>query len=169
MRLIASFLLLLAGMTGAVDLHLPAGAALAWDGALSLAFFLQHSVMERRPVKAMISRRIPTRYTGALYAIAYTVKMTRKFAGGEDYAVSKLMSCDIHGSGQRLEVGSPIAIEDCPEEIASGCELIPVGAIGRDQNISITIIRRTNTPDSDECTVSVGNRFATELTSRSRL
>ncbi len=63
-------LLYLAGLSGSVDLHPSTGAALAWDAALSLAFFLQHSVMIRRPVKAMISRRIPARYVGALFAIA---------------------------------------------------------------------------------------------------
>lgn len=31
-----------------------------------------------------------TRCIGALYGVAFTVKMTRKFAGQEDYAVSKL-------------------------------------------------------------------------------
>ncbi len=64
------FLLMLAGMTGSVDLHLSTGAALGWDSLLSLAFFLQHSVMVRRPVKAKIAVRIPSRYIGALYAIA---------------------------------------------------------------------------------------------------
>ena len=64
------FLLMLAGMTGSVELHLPTGAALGWDGFLSLAFFLQHSVMVRRPVKARIALLVPARYTGALYAIA---------------------------------------------------------------------------------------------------
>ncbi len=63
-------LLLAAGMAGRVELHLPTRAALGWDGLLSLAFFLQHSVMVRRPVKAMLARRIPSRYVGALYAIA---------------------------------------------------------------------------------------------------
>jgi protein-S-isoprenylcysteine O-methyltransferase Ste14 len=62
-------LLAMAGMTGSVDLHLSTRADLAWDGVLSFTFFLQHSVMVRRPVKAMISRRIPSRYVGALYAI----------------------------------------------------------------------------------------------------
>jgi protein-S-isoprenylcysteine O-methyltransferase Ste14 len=64
------FLLILAGMFGSVDLHLSTGAALGWDGLLSLAFFLQHSVMVRRPVKAGIARHVPSRYIGPLYAIA---------------------------------------------------------------------------------------------------
>jgi protein-S-isoprenylcysteine O-methyltransferase Ste14 len=66
----APFILMVAGMTGSVDLHLSIGGALGWDGFLSLAFFLQHSVMVRRPVKARIARRIPSRYVGALYAAA---------------------------------------------------------------------------------------------------
>jgi methanethiol S-methyltransferase len=64
------FLLMLAGMMGSADLHLSTGAALGWDSLLSLAFFLQHSVMVRRPVKARIAQRVPSQYVGALYAIA---------------------------------------------------------------------------------------------------
>jgi protein-S-isoprenylcysteine O-methyltransferase Ste14 len=63
-------LLLLAGMTGAVDLHLSTREALGWDSFLSLAFFLQHSVMVRRSVKARIAQRVPARYIGALFASA---------------------------------------------------------------------------------------------------
>lgn len=65
-----SLVLFLIGPRGFLDLHLEEGAALAWDGALSLAFFLQHSVMVRRSVKARLARHIPVRYLGAFYAIA---------------------------------------------------------------------------------------------------
>lgn len=70
------FVLMLAGMAGSVDLRLPTGAALGWDCILSLAFFLQHSVMVRRPVKAKLARRIPSRYIGAVYAIASGTALT---------------------------------------------------------------------------------------------
>ena len=43
---------------------------LLWDAALSLAFFLQHSVMVRRGFHARIARVIPDHYQGAVYAIA---------------------------------------------------------------------------------------------------
>ena len=65
-----SLVLFLIGPGGFLDLNLEEGAALAWDGALSLAFFLQHSVMVRRSVKARLARHIPVRYLGAFYAIA---------------------------------------------------------------------------------------------------
>ncbi len=42
---------------------------LAWDAALCLAFFLQHSLMVRRWAKARMARRIPVRDLGALYAV----------------------------------------------------------------------------------------------------
>lgn len=67
---VGSLVLFLIGPRGFLDLHLEEGAALAWDGALSLAFFLQHSVMVRRSVKARLARHIPVRYLGAFYAIA---------------------------------------------------------------------------------------------------
>lgn len=65
-----SILLMVFGMGRLVDLHLSTGAALALDALLSLAFFVQHSVMVRRPVKARLARHLPARYLGAIYAIA---------------------------------------------------------------------------------------------------
>ena len=61
--------LLAVGPGGAVDLHLSKGGALALDAVLSLAFFVQHSVMVRRPVKVAMARYLPERYIGATYAI----------------------------------------------------------------------------------------------------
>lgn len=40
---------------------------------------------------------------GALYAMAYTVKMTRKFAGGRDYVVGKLEAIWWTGGGKPLD------------------------------------------------------------------
>ena len=65
-----SLLLLLVGGVGLVRLQLPDGAALAWDAGLSLAFFVQHSLMVRRSVKARMARHLPARYLGAVYAMA---------------------------------------------------------------------------------------------------
>ncbi len=64
-----SIALLAVGLGGVVDLHLSTGGALALDAVLSLAFFVQHSVMVRRPVKAAMARYLPERYVGAIYAI----------------------------------------------------------------------------------------------------
>jgi methanethiol S-methyltransferase len=44
--------------------------ALAWDGLLSLLFFVQHSSMLRRGFRRQLDRFLPTRYHGALYSIA---------------------------------------------------------------------------------------------------
>lgn len=48
----------------------PEAAILAWNAALSLLFFLQHSGMIRRPVRARLGRVVPPAYVPALYAIA---------------------------------------------------------------------------------------------------
>lgn len=53
-----------------VRLGLGRGGTLAWDGLLSVAFFLQHSGMVRAPAKRALSRVVPERYLGAVYAIA---------------------------------------------------------------------------------------------------
>jgi protein-S-isoprenylcysteine O-methyltransferase Ste14 len=44
--------------------------ALPWDALLSLGFFVQHSGMVRRPVRARLAAVVPARYQGALYSIA---------------------------------------------------------------------------------------------------
>jgi methanethiol S-methyltransferase len=48
----------------------PDSAALPWDVLLSLAFFLQHSGMVRRPIRARLGKVLPGRYQRALYSIA---------------------------------------------------------------------------------------------------
>ena len=64
-----SLLLFIAWPRG-FDLHLGAGPALVLDALLSLAFFLQHSVMVRRPMKAWMARYVPQRHLAAIYAAA---------------------------------------------------------------------------------------------------
>jgi hypothetical protein len=54
----------------------PDPAVLTWDAALSLAFFLQHSGMVRRPFRARLARTIPPRYDGAVYSIASGIVLT---------------------------------------------------------------------------------------------
>ncbi len=54
----------------------PDAGVLLWDAALSLAFFLQHSGMVRRPFRAGLARRVPARYQGAVYSIASGVVLT---------------------------------------------------------------------------------------------
>lgn len=50
--------------------------ALLWDAGLSLAFFLQHSAMVRRPFRSRLAAFVPRRYHGALYAIASGLVLT---------------------------------------------------------------------------------------------
>jgi protein-S-isoprenylcysteine O-methyltransferase Ste14 len=53
-----------------LDLRLGTGAALAWDGLLSAAFFVQHSGMVRRSFRRRLAGVVPAAYHGALYALA---------------------------------------------------------------------------------------------------
>lgn len=54
----------------------PESKVLVWDAALSLAFFLQHSGMVRRPIRARLAPFIAPRHQGAVYAIASGVALT---------------------------------------------------------------------------------------------
>ncbi|MDE2183913.1 MAG: isoprenylcysteine carboxylmethyltransferase family protein [Alphaproteobacteria bacterium] len=51
-----------------VDFHWPLALVLAWDAALSLLFFTQHSAMVRPRVRAAMP--VPEHYRSALYAMA---------------------------------------------------------------------------------------------------
>jgi protein-S-isoprenylcysteine O-methyltransferase Ste14 len=51
-------------------------ATLAWDGLLSLVFFVQHSSMLRRGFRQRLARIIPPHYHGALYAISSGFALT---------------------------------------------------------------------------------------------
>jgi protein-S-isoprenylcysteine O-methyltransferase Ste14 len=53
-----------------VPMRLGDAGTLLWDALLSIAFFVQHSVMVRRPVKARLARVVAERYVGAIYSIA---------------------------------------------------------------------------------------------------
>lgn len=53
-----------------------APGSLAWDGFLSLIFFVQHSTMLRRPFRERLARVLPSAYHGALYAVASGVALT---------------------------------------------------------------------------------------------
>jgi methanethiol S-methyltransferase len=52
-----------------VPMGLSERALLAWDGFLSLAFFVQHSGMLRRRFRTLLSAIVPPHYHGALFAI----------------------------------------------------------------------------------------------------
>jgi protein-S-isoprenylcysteine O-methyltransferase Ste14 len=61
---------LLSGPLRVVVLPLTEAGALAVDAALCLAFFIQHSVMIRRPFRRRLQSAVPEHYHGAVYAIA---------------------------------------------------------------------------------------------------
>lgn len=71
-----SLLLFVAGPLHVVSLGLGEVATLSWDAALSVAFFLQHSVMVRTPVRRRIARTFSEHRAGAVYAIASGVVLT---------------------------------------------------------------------------------------------
>jgi protein-S-isoprenylcysteine O-methyltransferase Ste14 len=48
----------------------PVSSALAWDAALCVLFFVQHSTMNRRCFHRLVSPWLDARYHGALYGIA---------------------------------------------------------------------------------------------------
>jgi protein-S-isoprenylcysteine O-methyltransferase Ste14 len=48
---------------------------LAWDTAVSLLFFVQHSGMVRKPVRARLARLVPADYFGAMYSVASGVAL----------------------------------------------------------------------------------------------
>ena len=59
-----------AGRPTLLRMNLSPKAALWWNALLSLVFFVQHSVMVRRSVRARLAAFIPARYDGAFYAIS---------------------------------------------------------------------------------------------------
>jgi protein-S-isoprenylcysteine O-methyltransferase Ste14 len=61
---------LFAGPPASFDLGLREGWRLAFDAALCLAFFLQHSLMVRERFRRRLGRRVAAAYHGALYSIA---------------------------------------------------------------------------------------------------
>jgi protein-S-isoprenylcysteine O-methyltransferase Ste14 len=71
MLLLGMFLLF--GPISPLDLGFDRWAALAWDGGLTLAFCLQHSIMVRRSFRRWMERLVDPLYHGAIYAIASAV------------------------------------------------------------------------------------------------
>lgn len=58
------------GGLDAVYLGMGQHSALAWDAALCMVFFVQHSWMVRRSFRRWLLRYVPAHYQGALYTIA---------------------------------------------------------------------------------------------------
>jgi protein-S-isoprenylcysteine O-methyltransferase Ste14 len=68
--LMAFALFLFVGSYQAIDLGLTPGEALAWDGLLSLLFFVQHSAMVRQSFRRRLGRMLPAEYHAAVYSAA---------------------------------------------------------------------------------------------------
>ena len=68
--LTAFLVFLLTGSPEIVSLGMGAKEALWWDGALCMAFFIQHSVMVRKSFRRGLVRFVPDEYAAAVYAIS---------------------------------------------------------------------------------------------------
>ncbi len=64
------------GSISLVKMGLPELAVLAWDGILSLVFFIQHSGMIRRSFRARLSNVIPSHFSDAAFSIASSIALT---------------------------------------------------------------------------------------------
>ena len=61
---------LLWGPVQFIDLSLETTGALVFDGALSLAFFFQHSGMVRRSFQKRLAVFVPVQFAGAMYTVS---------------------------------------------------------------------------------------------------
>jgi protein-S-isoprenylcysteine O-methyltransferase Ste14 len=59
-----------------VDMHLTKANEISWNTLLSVLFFLQHSGMVRRSLRARMAPRVPDHYQGVLYTLASGVVLT---------------------------------------------------------------------------------------------
>jgi protein-S-isoprenylcysteine O-methyltransferase Ste14 len=75
LSLIGFGLFLAAGPFEILSLGLSPRAALAWDAALCIFFFVQHSSMIRRPFWERLAGAVPVHYQAALYSIAAGVAL----------------------------------------------------------------------------------------------
>lgn len=64
------------GPMNLVQMGLTQGMVLAWDGLLSVIFFIQHSGMVRRGFRDRLANVIPPLYQGTLYTIVSSVVLT---------------------------------------------------------------------------------------------
>ena len=71
--LLGFLLFLLGGLPQLIELRLTTVQALWWDFGLSMAFFMQHSGMVRRPFRDWIKRFVSEQYNGAIYSIASSI------------------------------------------------------------------------------------------------
>jgi len=104
-RLLASSLLVLATFTGGlsmllfavflfigslhlVQMGLSEPVVLAWDGVLSVVFFVQHSGMIRRRFRTNLSSIVPAHYHGAVFTMISSVVLVALVAFWQPSAIS---------------------------------------------------------------------------------
>lgn len=68
--LLAFVLFIFSGPFSLAEIKLPHSGWLAWDTLLSALFFIQHSGMVRRSLRARMAQRIPSHYHGAVFTLA---------------------------------------------------------------------------------------------------
>ena len=88
-------LFLWVGNSYAIDLGFSLHSALLWDALLCFLFFVQHSVLIRRPVRNVLTRAIPQHCYGLAYTYASAIVLVLlvvfwQHAGGPLYAVHGL-------------------------------------------------------------------------------
>ena len=93
---------LFAGSLHLVPMGLSDRAAFAWDGLLSLLFFVQHSSMLRKPFRLYLSRIIPAAYHQALFAIVSGMTLTALLLLWQP---SSVLLYELHGLPRRLVRG----------------------------------------------------------------
>ena len=77
-----------------VHLGLHEAERLVFNAIISLAFFLQHSIMIRRPFRQRLSVLIPSYYQGAIYTLSSGLAL---FAFVTFWQVSDIILFEVHG------------------------------------------------------------------------
>ncbi len=73
--MILFYLFLFLGPFTLIDIGINTAPALVFDAFLSMLFFLQHSILIRKSVRARISKTIPDDYYGAFFAITSSIPL----------------------------------------------------------------------------------------------
>jgi len=81
------------------DMQMDWGGALAWDAALCLVFFLQHSGMVRRPFRSWLTRFAPAHTHGALYTLASAAALVLLSLGWQP---SRIEVYGVNGAAREL-------------------------------------------------------------------
>ena len=67
---------LFTGSLSIIDIELSEAGVFAWNGTLSIMFFIQHSLMIRKSFRDIISSFIPSYYNDAIFTLASSIVLT---------------------------------------------------------------------------------------------